>query len=92
MTISLHESHLSLTEAARLIPGRPNISTIWGWANRGVRGRRLETVRVGGRTFTAREAIERFLEQRGSHHELEPSERRRLQVEAAERACEAAGI
>lgn len=50
------------TEAAKLIPGRPNASTVWRWHRRGVRGIRLETCVVGGRRFTSRAAIQRFVE------------------------------
>jgi hypothetical protein len=62
MTNSLNESHITLAEAARLLPGRPHSSTLARWALRGVKGVRLETVKVGGRRFTSREAIERFIE------------------------------
>lgn len=54
------ESLLSLTEAAQTLPGRPNVTTVWRWRNRGVRGVTLETVCIGGRRFTSREALARF--------------------------------
>jgi len=44
------------------LPGQPHLSTLWRWYRRGVRGVRLETVVVGGRRFTSRAAIERFIE------------------------------
>lgn len=50
------------TEATRLFPGRPHASTIWRWYKRGVKGIRLEIVRIGGRPYTSREAIQRFIE------------------------------
>lgn len=56
----LNETLISLTEAARRLPGRPNITTVWRWRNRGVRGVRLETILSGGRRFTSVEAIARF--------------------------------
>lgn len=56
----LKEHLLSITVAAREVPGRPHVSTIWRWVNRGVRGVKLETIMVGGRRFTSREALERF--------------------------------
>ena len=56
----LQEHLLSITVAAREVPGRPHVSTIWRWVNRGIRGIKLETVMVGGRRFTSREALERF--------------------------------
>ena len=41
--------------------GRVTEKTIRRWAARGVRGRRLESVVVGGRRYTSSEAIERFI-------------------------------
>ena len=62
MAISISgETLLSYAEAARSLPGRGvNVSTIWRWVTRGVKGIRLETVTIGGRRFTSREALERF--------------------------------
>jgi hypothetical protein len=51
-----------LVHAAELVPGRPHVSTLVRWAMRGVRGRRLETVVIGGRRFTSVEAIRRFID------------------------------
>jgi hypothetical protein len=56
----LREHLLSVTAATREVPGRPHVSTLWRWINRGIRGIRLETVMVGGRRFTSREALDRF--------------------------------
>ena len=43
--------------------GRPmHISTAYRHALDGVRGVRLETVRIGGTLYTSREAIQRFLD------------------------------
>lgn len=53
---------LSPAQAARRLPGRPNPSTIIRWIIRGVRGRRLEAVRVGGRYFIDPADLERFVE------------------------------
>ena len=54
------ESLLTLREAAAQLHGRPHISTIARWVSRGVRGVHLETVRIGGRTYTSTEALSRF--------------------------------
>jgi len=43
------ETLLSLLDAAKQLPGRPHVSTLYRWRIRGVRGVRLETVLVGGR-------------------------------------------
>ena len=54
------ETLISLTDAAKLSPGRPNVTTVWRWRNRGVRGVKLETGLFGGRRMTSREALARF--------------------------------
>jgi hypothetical protein len=51
----------SLCDAAKLLPHRPHVSTLHRWRLRGIRGVRLETCLIGGRRFTSREAIERFM-------------------------------
>lgn len=58
-----HETEhlLSMTAAAKLLPGRPNVATLWRWRTAGCRGHRLETILFGGRRYTSREAITRFL-------------------------------
>jgi hypothetical protein len=52
---------LSLRQAAELLPGKPNRSTMHRWAHHGVRGVRLATILIGGRRYTTREAIEQFV-------------------------------
>ncbi len=61
MSITLFEQLLSFADASRVLQSRPHVSSIWRWSTRGVRGIRLETVQVGGRRFTSREALERFI-------------------------------
>ena len=41
---------------------RPNVSTVWRWAQRGVCGVTLETVLIGGRRYTSRVALQSFVE------------------------------
>jgi hypothetical protein len=60
MQISLDETLVTLAQAAKRLPGRPHVSTLWRWARRGVRGIVLETYVVAGRRFTSTEALERF--------------------------------
>ena len=52
------ETLLSLLDAAKQLPGRPHVSTLYRWRIRGVRGVRLETVLVVGRRFTSKEALQ----------------------------------
>lgn len=42
---------------------RIHISTTFRWAQRGLRGVRLETIRIGGALYTSDEALQRFAEQ-----------------------------
>ncbi len=57
------ESLIGIKEAAKLIPGHPDLSTIYRWFQTGVRGGiKLETALVGGRRFTSREAVQRFVD------------------------------
>jgi hypothetical protein len=55
------ESLVRLSAAGRHLPGNPSLPTLWRWHSRGVRGVRLETVALGGRRYTSREALERFV-------------------------------
>jgi hypothetical protein len=51
------KEQLLILEAARdLLPTHPSLPTLWRWRNRGVRGRRLESIIIGGRVLTSREA------------------------------------
>ena len=61
MSVTLNEDLISLSQAARELPGRPHLSTIWRWTTRGVRGVVLETLVVAGRRFTSHEALQRFV-------------------------------
>src|SRR4051812_7397319 len=59
------ETVLSLTEAASRLPRRrgskkPHVATLYRWAQRGLRGVRLETIQVGGTLCTSSEALQRF--------------------------------
>ena len=56
------EQLLTLTAAAQLLPGRPNVATLWRWRTAGIRGVKLETFLFGGRRMTSREALRRFFE------------------------------
>jgi hypothetical protein len=59
------EKLLTLAQAARLRPlgrrGRAtHVSTVYRWISRGVRGIRLESIRLGGTLYTSAEAVQRF--------------------------------
>lgn len=61
----LTENLVSLVEAARSFPtsnGRGiHVGTLGRWRSIGVRGVRLEAVRVGGRWMTSWQALDRFV-------------------------------
>ncbi len=84
-----------MSRASDYIPGRPHIATIWRWIAKGVRGIKLEVVRVGGRTMVTPEAIETFLSRLNATDsptpQFTPSQRQRMS-EAARRELEKLGI
>ena len=93
----LNEDTVTLTEATKIIPGRPCASTIWRWYQRGCRGIRLETSVIGGRRFTSREAITRFIESTTAARDgidpgRAPCRRRQAAIAKAEAELEHAGI
>jgi Protein of unknown function (DUF1580) len=60
----LNEQRLDLKEVPPLVPGRAgrpvSPATVYRWATKGLNGARLQTVQVGSRMVTSREAIDRF--------------------------------
>lgn len=73
MTEWLREELLSLAQAARLIPSRPHVSTLWRWCGRGVRGVRLRTVIVGGRRYTTAAYVADFVAELSASPEAAPA-------------------
>lgn len=71
------EKLITLADATALVPGiggKPvHYQTIHRWANKGLRGVKLETVFCGGRRCTTREAIQRFVERITSDREKDSS-------------------
>jgi hypothetical protein len=59
--IDLREEHtLPLTELAKLLPGRPSVSSLHRWCRGMKDGRRLECIKLGGRVYSNLAACERF--------------------------------
>ena len=90
------ETIITLGEACRLVPPR-GISTacMARWIVTGVRGAVLETIRIGGRRLTSREALSRFFAAQNVTDSPAPCitpKQLRRQAEAANRACAAAGL
>lgn len=98
------EETFSLTEATKRLPHRrkgvrPNVATLYRWAQQGCRGIRLETICVGATRCTSMEALQRFFDAITAASEpkaIAPPQRttaaRRKQIEAAERRLSKAGI
>ena len=67
----LDEDLIPLSAASKLLPPRPTgkpvgLATLYRWAQRGVRGVRLETVPTPLGKMTSREALKRFLAARAA--------------------------
>lgn len=80
-----NEILLSLTEVTKVLPTvngrRPSIATLWRWCRRGLRGVRLEYVRVGRNIATSKEALNRFFNALAAADTL--PDKQRLQTVAA---------
>jgi len=56
---------ITLTQVAKMVPGRPTANCIWRWCRRGVLARNgtrvhLQHVRLGGRILTTRRWLDEF--------------------------------
>ena len=64
MAISKDEQLITLVEATKLLPRvggkRMNVSTLWRWCKKGLRGCNLEYVCVGTKIATSSDALNRF--------------------------------
>ncbi len=60
-----NEQLVPIRDVPKRLPPRSNgrrihISAVYRWAQRGVRGMKLDTVKIGGTTYTSIEALQRF--------------------------------
>ena len=89
------EELLLIRDVPGFLPPRPNgkrvhVSAIYRWLAKGVRGMKLEAIKLGGSTYTSREALQRFAERQSRPAEstaLEPAcgLARQREIERAER-------
>ena len=91
------ETMVAFAEAPKSLPWRPNISTLHRWRLKGCRGTKLETCLIGGRRFTSREALVRFIQrntalQDGEIVPTRTSRQREQAIQAAEKELGDAGI
>ena len=59
------DEHITLTQAAKLAPGRPSSNCVWRWCREGVKAAtgtrvRLKHVRFGSRIYTTRQWLNDF--------------------------------
>jgi hypothetical protein len=59
------EEHITLSQAAKLAPGRPSSNCVWRWCREGVKAAsgtrvRLKHVRFGSRIYTTRQWLSDF--------------------------------
>ena len=97
MSDILSEAPIPISEAPKHVPGRPHGATIWRWHKRGISGVKLETILIGGRRFTSKEALARFFTattaaKDGIVPSRVPCRRRKAAIEKAEAELERAGI
>ena len=63
--VLLDQDYIPLSEVPSLLPMRRGKKvaylTVWRWATKGVRGRELDSVKVGRTRYTSREALTKFL-------------------------------
>ena len=62
------ETLLSLSAAAKLVPGPPHVSTLWRWARRGINGCHLRHVWVGRKVYTAEVWLREFFDATTQSH------------------------
>lgn len=60
------ENLIAIRDAPKHLPLRNgkkvHVSAVYRWASRGLRGTVLESIKVGGTTYTSTEALQRFAE------------------------------
>ncbi len=92
-----NETLVPFSKVSGEVPGRIHLSTAHRWRLRGIRGVTLETVLIGGRRFTSKEALSRFFAAttaaaNGEAPTACTSKRRKTAIEAAEKELQQAGI
>ena len=58
---SQNEELITMAEAAKLLPGRPSVVSLWRWRLRGIAGVKLRFVTVGRKPLTTREWLREFI-------------------------------
>jgi hypothetical protein len=89
----MNEQLLTFSQAAKALPNRPSVATIWRWATAGVRGIKLESILVGGTRYTSAERLQEFCDNltaaaNGGMPAPVNRRTRRAEIEQAEREFE----
>ena len=83
------EQHYRVTQVSKLVPGRPHVTTIWRWVLAGAGGRRLRSIKVGGRRFILGQDLLDFMAAESEPAECTPTRSPAARRRASERAaCE----
>lgn len=93
------ETVVSLDDAAKHLPRRRagklvHLGTLYRWISHGVKGHKLECIRIGGSTCTSLEALQRFCDRLSGSDSAQPSptRTRKREIARAESTLAAAGI
>lgn len=86
------EQLVALSQVPKVLPKRPNgkrlhISAVYRWVQRGRKGHRLETIKIGGTTYTSIEALQRFSSP-DTPSKTVPKPRTRMQPQQAKNVAE----
>lgn len=88
----VEEGLLKATDAVRSLGLRVSVWSILRWIRHGVRRRRLEAVKVGGRWFTSVAAVRRFLFREGAGRSPAKRVRQSAPSPATERYLDSMGL
>jgi hypothetical protein len=88
---------LTLTQAALELPGRPHISTLHRWRLTGIKGIKLNTVRVCGKRMVDRLSLQEFIDSvtaaaDGAHPQAETPVQHQRAIERAEKRADELGL
>jgi hypothetical protein len=91
-----NETLVPLTEVPNHLPRRKGrklaYSTVFRWVQRGVRGKRLESCRIGGIRFTSLQALTRFFAEPHCDSFPERGESRQRAIAAAQAELDSEGV
>lgn len=86
----LDKERLTMTQAAQR--AKVNPGTTWRWALKGIRGRKLPTVMLGGRRFVLTEDLEQFMNDGRDGDSTAGAERESFEQSAADADAKLAAI